>query len=166
MVDTAVLIEGLVKRGLIRVMQKRLCTVIIAGLIVLSLSWSAFAQGAAAPAGPAVPWFSGEAVPMTDDELAAVSGDASSIVVSAIVGAAGSSLAYAVSPGEKSLTGLAMAAAAGALAGTVSGTIRSAKLIAETGKAVVTATDVVIDAVAGMAEQVLASALSHLYTKK
>jgi len=144
----------------------RFLTATLSALIVLSLSWSAFASEAVS-ATPAVPWFADEElVPLGDEELTAVSGDGATVLVSALVGAASSSLAYAVSPGEKSLTGLALAAGAGALVGTVTGTIRTAQMIAQTGTAVVKAADVVIDALVGITEGVLTGSLSHLYNNK
>ena len=85
--------------------RKRLASLALTWLLVLSLSLGALAHTADAPARPETQWFSNAAgvVPLSDDEMAQVSGEVNPIVAGAIVGAVGSAFNYATSPGEKSV---------------------------------------------------------------
>ena len=142
---------------------KRLLCLTLSILLVLSLSWSAVASVAIAPT-PDVPWFGDDAevVPLNDEELAEVSGDANPIVVGAIGGAIGGAVAYLTSPGDKTVEGLLWSAGIGAVAGTVGSTFRTLATVAQGGKAVVSGVTAIVEGLAAAAEGALAGALSHL----
>lgn len=154
------------RKGFVRVMWVRLARVTLAWVLVLAVPWGAFAAAAAPGAlshpAPAAAWFGDGAVPVSDEELESVSGDAVRIAVSAAIGAVSSAVAYVASSGDTSVGGIAAAAATGAVVGAVSGAFRTVKVVAEAGKTAIKAADVVYDAFVGLVEGALEGALSHL----
>lgn len=102
--------------------RSRFSTMALTWLIVLSLSWGALAHGAASPPVTQAPWFTEEAaVPLSDDELAQVSGEVTNIIAGAIGGAVLGVFEFMTSPGEKTVKELVTNVAIGALGGAVSG---------------------------------------------
>lgn len=118
--------------------RMRFTTVALTWLLVLSLSWGALAQGAASPSITQAPWFADDsgAVPLTDEEMAEVSGELSLIIGSAIAGAVFSAFEYATSPGQKSLNDLVKQVAVGAAVGAVTGAAATVAAVATAAKAV------------------------------
>lgn len=143
--------------------RSRFSTMALTWLIVLSLSWGALAHGAASPPVTQAPWFTEEAaVPLSDDELAQVSGELSHIVSGAIAGAIYSAFEYATSPGEKSLGGLVKQAAVGAAIGAVTGAAATVAAVATATKAVTSAASTAWAAWGSANAGAISGAVKHL----
>lgn len=124
--------------------RMRLATFSVTWLIVLSLSFGALAHGTDDPSLLGAPWFSGaaDAVLLTDQEMAEISGEVSPIVASAVAGAVYSAFEYATSPGTKSVSGLVKNTVVGAVSGAIVGTAATVAAAAKVVKTVESAATV------------------------